>query len=278
MYVYPGFILYRASRQAFALIAFHKASLKFVSTQFTEADTVPSDTQVIGQTWAKANKDGSRDRRFQGNHQIPVAHYGSLLFTSSDGLDVRYLCSNAALAKRFAKAWAAFRMSFSRDSQQEVNADNSAKKRKPPFKAIEEWYRAFERSMAVYDKFKVTQDRYVSSIAPIAQEGEQDPAYNRAVSHEVVTTYLTAVLELIAADKAYEECSELVSQSGRSNFRRALQNAEICCAALQESLSSGCITAENWKPFEAAIVALIHERGVFLSAGATAMEQYGAKE
>src|SRR5260370_17966200 len=59
MYIYPGFILYRASRQAFALIDFHDVSLKLVSTQFTEADTVPSDSQIIGHTWAKSNKDGT---------------------------------------------------------------------------------------------------------------------------------------------------------------------------------------------------------------------------
>ena len=60
MYIYPGFILYRASRQAFALIDFRVVTLKYVATHFTEAERIPSDTQVIGQTWAKSNKDGSR--------------------------------------------------------------------------------------------------------------------------------------------------------------------------------------------------------------------------
>jgi hypothetical protein len=123
MYIYPGFILYRASTQAFALIEFRVVTLTFVSTQFTETDPIPSDTQVVGQTWAKTNKDGSPDRRFQGNHQIPVVHYGALLFTSPGGLDVRYLCSNAALAERFSKAWAAFRTSFS--AQRADDADTS---------------------------------------------------------------------------------------------------------------------------------------------------------
>jgi hypothetical protein len=50
MYVYPGFILYRASKQAFALIDFHVVTLKLVSTSFTETDSIPSDSQVTGQT------------------------------------------------------------------------------------------------------------------------------------------------------------------------------------------------------------------------------------
>jgi hypothetical protein len=112
MYIYPGFILSRASKQAFALIDFQTVTLKLVSTSFTETDTIPTDSQVIRQTWAKSNKDGSPDRRFQGNYQIPVLRYGSLLFSTPDGLDVRYMCSNPVFAERFARAWGALRMSF----------------------------------------------------------------------------------------------------------------------------------------------------------------------
>lgn len=112
MYIYPGFVLYRASKQAFALIDSQAVTLKVASTSFTETDTIPSDSRVIGQTWAKSNKDGSPDRRFHGNYQIPIVHYGSLSFSTPDGLDVRYMCSNPAFAERFAKAWNAVRMSF----------------------------------------------------------------------------------------------------------------------------------------------------------------------
>ncbi len=112
MYIYPGFILYRASKQAFALIDFRDVTLTFVSMRFTEIGTIPSDSQVVGHTWAKCNKDGSPDRRFQGNHQIPIAHYGELLFVSPNGLDVRYLCSDAALAQRFVTTWASVRTSL----------------------------------------------------------------------------------------------------------------------------------------------------------------------
>ena len=112
MYIYPGFILYRASKQAFALIDSRDVTLRLVSTQFTETDPVPSDSQIVGRTWAKCNKDGSPDRRFRDNYQIPVALYGTLLFSSRDGLDVRYICSNAGKAEEFVKAWAAFRASF----------------------------------------------------------------------------------------------------------------------------------------------------------------------
>ncbi|MGA3294266.1 MAG: DUF4236 domain-containing protein [Candidatus Acidiferrales bacterium] len=112
LYVYPGFVLYRASRQAFALIDFHDIKLEFRMRRFIEADPIPSDSQVVGQAWAKSNKDGSPDRRFKSNYQIPVVLYGELSFTSSSGLNEEFQFSNPALAQRFATAWDNFQKSF----------------------------------------------------------------------------------------------------------------------------------------------------------------------
>jgi len=113
MYIYPGFVLYRASKQAFALIESRDVSVRFVPTRFTEEAQVPSDSAVIGHTWAKCNKDGSPDRRFANNYQIPLVQYGSLLFTTNDGLDVRYLCSHPQSAQAFVTAWNVFHLCFS---------------------------------------------------------------------------------------------------------------------------------------------------------------------
>jgi hypothetical protein len=41
-------------------------------TRFTETSTVPRDSKIIGKTWAKVNKNGTRDKRFKSNYQIPV--------------------------------------------------------------------------------------------------------------------------------------------------------------------------------------------------------------
>ncbi len=112
LYIYPGFVLYRASRQAFALIDFHDIKLGFLIRRFIEADPIPSDSQVVGQAWAKSNKDGSPDRRFKSNYQIPIVLYGELSFTSSSGLNEEFQFSNPALAQRFATAWANFQKSF----------------------------------------------------------------------------------------------------------------------------------------------------------------------
>ncbi len=94
LYLYPGFILFRAAKQAFSLIDYHDVVVMPGIMQFQEESNVPSDARVVGQTWFKANKDGSRDKRFNGNYQIPIARYGALCLKSGDGLWEEFHLSN----------------------------------------------------------------------------------------------------------------------------------------------------------------------------------------
>jgi hypothetical protein len=214
MYVYPGFILYRVAKQAFALIDSREVTLTYVSTQFTETETIPTDTQIVGKTWAKANKDGSPDRRFHGNHQIPLARYGTLFFTSPDGLDVRYMCSNAPAAEQFAKSWTAFRMSFSREVRPEGNAGSPARAGTP----TEAWKQAFEAWKTAFETFKVAQETF---LAPI-RTGLQDPTRKGTMTEADVAAYITALRELIVVAKHLEEGAVFVAPSVRSEVRRVL--------------------------------------------------------
>ena len=113
IFLYPGFILYRAAKEAFSVIDFHdlkggKAEL----TRFYEESGVPSDSKVIGQTWAKCNKDGSRDKRFQNNYQIPIAAYALWSLKTTAGLWEEFLLSNPERLKTFIEAWNGFGSSF----------------------------------------------------------------------------------------------------------------------------------------------------------------------
>lgn len=208
MYIYPGFILYRASKQAFALIEFADVTLTLVSTHFTETGNVPSDTEIVGHTWAKSNKDGSPDRRFHDNYQVPLTHYGSLLFTSPDGLDVRYVCSNAALAERFAKAWAATRMSFSSQSVAEPS----------------------ERFKAAKEKFGIAHETFGKHFT--SDRGKS------TIRKEDLTAYMAAGAELIEAAKEYVEKSNS-SRSTKETFRRAAESAESARTHFEDCLCRG---------------------------------------
>ncbi|MEO7146123.1 MAG: tetratricopeptide repeat protein, partial [Bryobacteraceae bacterium] len=112
LYIYPGFLLYRASKQAFALIDSRDVNLTFRAVRFIEDQTVPADATTVGQAWVKSNKDGSPDRRFRDNYQIPIMLYGCLMFSSPSGLQEEYHCSNPGLAERFTNAWKLFSASL----------------------------------------------------------------------------------------------------------------------------------------------------------------------
>lgn len=109
LFILPGLLLMFGSRSDFALIRLVEVRLDYSQTQFIETEGVPADTQVVGETWAKVNKDGSPDRRFTNNYRIPIVQYGSLAFKSAAGLNEEFLFSSAPKAEAFAKAFAIHR-------------------------------------------------------------------------------------------------------------------------------------------------------------------------
>jgi len=104
LYFYPTFILMYKNDQDFAIIGLDELNVSFSSVSFTETSTVPGDSKVIRKTWAKVNKNGSPDKRFKGNYQIPVVQYGRLSFSSSNGVNEEYQISNFEFAQDFAYA------------------------------------------------------------------------------------------------------------------------------------------------------------------------------
>lgn len=114
VYVYPGFVMMRSKGRDFALVDLRETQLEFRISNFIEEDGVPGDGEVIGQTWKKTNKDGSPDRRFVDNYQIPVVRYGQLWFCSSTGLHEAYMVSNCSKAETFAEAFAEYQNALTR--------------------------------------------------------------------------------------------------------------------------------------------------------------------
>ncbi len=116
LYMYPGFFIYRAAKEAFSVISTHEVNATATLVEFQENEGVPADSNIIGQAWAKENKDGSRDRRFANNYQIPVAHYARLSLKTAGGLWEEFLFSAPDRLKRFMEAWVAFEASFQVDT------------------------------------------------------------------------------------------------------------------------------------------------------------------
>lgn len=94
----------RDAARDFALIEFAQFDCELRVSNFIEEEAVPSDAEQIGSSWKRANKDGSRDRRFNDNYQIPVLRYGALYLSSPTGLAEAYQISSYEKATGFAEA------------------------------------------------------------------------------------------------------------------------------------------------------------------------------
>lgn len=103
--VYPGFIVMYNDKNSFGLIALSDLDISFSIVSFLETETIPNDTKITGETWAKVNKDGSPDKRFTGNYKIPIVKYGELKFITNTGINEVYVFSNVPKTEAFYKAF-----------------------------------------------------------------------------------------------------------------------------------------------------------------------------
>ena len=102
--IYPGVAVIPRADGMFALIDIRELKIDIEGVRFHETEGVPNDAEVVGHTWAKTNKDGSPDRRFKENYQIPICLYGQIAFRSQSGVTEEYMVSNAKAALAFVEA------------------------------------------------------------------------------------------------------------------------------------------------------------------------------
>lgn len=110
--IYPGVAVIPRVDGVFALIDIRELQIAIEGVRFHEDESVPRDAEVVGQTWAKTNKDGSPDRRYRENYQIPICLYSQITFRSRTGLTEEYMVSNANAALAFVEALQAYQQSL----------------------------------------------------------------------------------------------------------------------------------------------------------------------
>jgi len=108
LYVFPHVLAVHEPHRGLALIGLKDIRLDWSITRFHEDERVPSDTRTVGYTWRYTNKDGSPDRRFRDNYQIPIVVYGQIDFITNSGLNERYLVSNPEKAENFCRTFLAY--------------------------------------------------------------------------------------------------------------------------------------------------------------------------
>lgn len=105
VHIYPGFAMMQSFSGDFALIDLLELSISCTSKRFHEEEGVPSDAEICGQTWKRANKDGGPDRRFSENYRIPIARYGEIDMVSPTGIKERYMVSNNEAVMAFGNCY-----------------------------------------------------------------------------------------------------------------------------------------------------------------------------
>lgn len=105
LYFYPNFLVSWNNKEEFAIIGIDEIDVTIRDQRFLEEEDVPTDTQIIDRTWAKVNKDGSPDRRFNQNYQIPIVLYSKIEIKTKTGLNELYQFSNPSFAESFVKAF-----------------------------------------------------------------------------------------------------------------------------------------------------------------------------
>lgn len=105
----------------FSFIMDKKSNFKILDTyeivnsnedfNFINKQRVPSDCEIIRYTWYKVNKNGTPDKRFNGNYQIPVCKYGKLKL-HLENFDETWIFSNSNKVENFNDNFNLFRLSL----------------------------------------------------------------------------------------------------------------------------------------------------------------------
>lgn len=87
LYFLPDRLLVYAGSNVGA-VAYRDLKIEVRNQRFIEdgMSSVPSDAEVVDTTWRYVNKDGSADRRFKNNTQLPIVLYEEIAFFSDSGL------------------------------------------------------------------------------------------------------------------------------------------------------------------------------------------------
>lgn len=88
-----------------AAISYCDISISIINTPFVETGVAPTDAILLYNTWQYVNNNGTPDRRFKNNRQMPVYQYSKVIITSPNGLNLHLIASNYQKAEEFKKLY-----------------------------------------------------------------------------------------------------------------------------------------------------------------------------
>ena len=103
IYFFPEAVLVLKDR--YSPVPYGSLDVAFSTKRRLEEEEVPADAEVVGHTWRYTRGDGSPDRRYAKNPEIPVVLYGLLEISGPSGFEVVLLVSGKDAAAGFARAF-----------------------------------------------------------------------------------------------------------------------------------------------------------------------------
>lgn len=125
IHLYPGFGMLRTDNQPVTLFEIEALKVEYANADFIEESAVPPDAEIIAQAWKHANKDGSRDKRFNENYEIPLVRYGELS-VSMGATPTVYQASHWQSARAFANAIEDYQWALAGNPRNPLSADTDA--------------------------------------------------------------------------------------------------------------------------------------------------------
>lgn len=105
--IYPGFVVAMYDNKLYEpnmikVYSWTNLSIRKSITTFIESGPLPPprDARVVSFTYEHANLDGSMDRRYASNRQIPIVEYGQIFFNNG-GTIYEYMISNRLNSENF---------------------------------------------------------------------------------------------------------------------------------------------------------------------------------
>jgi len=89
-----------ANRGKLGAIDLADLDMLVADTRFIE-NIAPKDTLIVDYTWRFVNNNGTPDRRFKNNRQLPACKYGTISFKTKQGFNTLIHCSNVNKAAEF---------------------------------------------------------------------------------------------------------------------------------------------------------------------------------
>lgn len=99
LYILPDVIIIEG-KKGLGVAALKDLDISIESIRFVET-TAPKDAKILSYTWQYVNNDGTPDKRFKNNVQLPVCQYGLVDLKTNSGFHTRLYLSNIEKTQQF---------------------------------------------------------------------------------------------------------------------------------------------------------------------------------